>query len=538
MEELRKLMSVLNPGTFRRLAEMGLLDPRRVFAGAAALPWVLGRGASLGSLCQIQATSRPTRTAIIDRHGSLTWWELDQRVNALGRALGTLGVEPGAQAAILLRNGREFCETVVAAQKVGVVPAPMNTWGRTRELGAILDRARPGVLVYDTRHADALAGVVPRGVRLVHVGPGEGALEGSQPYEEVLASESSAPPSPVVRDRGSNTVLIHTSGTTGTPKAAARSAGTAGAVVLLGLLAAIPYRHDDVMYIPNPLFHALGLGMLTVALGAGATMVLPDAFDPRRSLEDMARHRVTAASFVPVMLRRILDLDDPPDADLSSLRIVLASGSAMPAELRRRAMARFGEVLYDLYGSTEAGWIAIATPESMQAAPDSVGQPVAGVDVAILDPAGEPVMDGEGEVHVRSGAMFSGYASGEETAHRAGYLSTGDLGYLDADGYLYVVGRADDMVVVGGENVYPDEVEALIAELDGVEDVAVLGAPDDEMGQVLVAYVVGTASVEEVRTACERDLPSYKVPRRIERVDEVPRTATGKVLRRALGTAD
>jgi fatty-acyl-CoA synthase len=536
MDELRKLIGVLKPATVRRLAEMGIFDPRRVVAGAAALPWVIGRGASLGSLCQIQATSRPGRTAIVDRHGALTWWELDGRVNALAHAYASLGVEPGDQVALLLRNGRELCESLLAAAKTGVVAAPLNTWARSRELGAILDRARPALCVYDTRHAPQLDGVVPEGVRLVHVGPDDAALAGSLAYTDVLGTESSLPPSPMARDRGSNTVLIHTSGTTGTPKAAARSAGTAGAAALLGLLDAIPYRHDDVMYIPNPLFHALGLGVFGVGMGTGATMVLPDAFDPRRALEDMARHRATVASFVPVMLRRILDLDDPPDLDLSALRVVLVSGSALPRDLRRRAIDRFGEVLYDMYGSTEAGWIAIATPETMRIAPDSVGKPVAGVEVAILDATGDPVTGGKGEVHVRSGALFDGYASGEDSAERGGFLSTGDLGYLDADGYLHVVGRADDMVVVGGENVYPEEVEAVIAQVDGVADVAVVGTDDEEMGQVLVAFVAGTATAETIRAACEQDLPSYKVPRRIERLDEVPRTATGKILRRTLPT--
>jgi acyl-CoA synthetase (AMP-forming)/AMP-acid ligase II len=420
MDELRKLIGVLKPATVRRLAEMGIFDPRRVVAGAAALPWVIGRGASLGSLCQIQATSRPGRTAIVDRHGALTWWELDGRVNALAHAYASLGVEPGDQVALLLRNGRELCESLLAAGKTGVVAAPLNTWARSRELGAILDRARPALCVYDTRHAPQLDGVVPEGVRLVHVGPDDAALAGSLAYTDVLGTESSLPPSPMARDRGSNTVLIHTSGTTGTPKAAARSAGTAGAAALLGLLDAIPYRHDDVMYIPNPLFHALGLGVFGVGMGTGATMVLPDAFDPRRALEDMARHRATVASFVPVMLRRILDLDDPPDLDLSALRVVLVSGSALPRDLRRRAIDRFGEVLYDMYGSTEAGWIAIATPETMRIAPDSVGKPVAGVEVAILDATGDPVTGGKGEVHVRSGALFDGYASGEDSAERGG----------------------------------------------------------------------------------------------------------------------
>jgi fatty-acyl-CoA synthase len=535
MAEHSTLRDALQMKTVRRLAEMGILDPRRTAGAIASLPWVLGRGPSLGSLAQIHAYSRPHRRAVIDRHGSLTWWELDQRVNRLARALPELGATPGEQVAFVLRNGREFCEAMLAAQKVGVIAAPMNTWGKSRELGALLDRSRPAVFIYDTRHVDQLAGCVPDGIRLLHVGPDEDALDGSESYEDVLAAHSSLPPAPLARDRGSNSIHIHTSGTTGTPKAAERSAGGQGAIALLGLLNAVPYRHDDVMYIPNPMFHALGIGVFSAALGSGATMVLADSFDPVGALQDIEKHRATTASFVPVMIRRMLNLENPPEVDLSSLRVLLVSGSAMPAELRQRTMERFGEVLYDLYGSTEAGWVAIATPESIKAKPDSVGPPALGVQVVILDADGNRLPPGEkGEVHVSSGITFEGYASGEESEMTGDLLSTGDLGFLDEDGYLHIVGRADDMVVVGGENVYPQEIKSVIGEVDGVDEVAVFGIDDEEMGEVLAAFVVGSASEDEVEAACKDALPSYKVPRRIAVVDELPRTSTGKVIRREL----
>lgn len=527
----RLLSDLAEPSTVSRLVEIGVLHPRFLAAGAATLPWVIGRGPSLGSLSQIHGIGRPSRTAVVDREGSLTWRELDRRVNRLAGALRDRGVEPGEQVALVLRNGRRFVETVLACQKVGIVAAPLNTWGKQPELGGILDRERPAVLVYDVRHVDQLDGAVPDGIGLVHVGGDDDALDRSVDYEGFLERGSERPPAPVASDTGSARVMIHTSGTTGTPKAASRGTGAEGGAAILGVLDAVPFRHDDVMYMPNPLFHALGVLTLSIGMLTGATMVLPDGFDPEQAWRDLDEHGITAASFVPVMLRRMLELDDTPDVELGGLRVVLASGAAMPPELRRRILDRLGDVLYDLYGSTEAGWIAIADPETLREAPDAVGRPVAGVELTILDEDGQPVDEGEGEIHVRSPATFEGYASGEETDERAGYLSTGDLGVLDDRGYLHIVGRADDMVVVGGENVYPDEVEAVIAEVEGVEESAVVGADDADLGQVLVAYVTGDVDADSVREVCGDRLPSYKVPRRVHVVDELPRTSTGKVVR-------
>lgn len=536
MAPQRTMRDVIRPRTLRRLGELGMLDPRRLVAGAGVLPWLAGRGPSLGLLSQLHATSRPTRTAIVDREGALTWWELEQRANRLARGLAELGVHPGDEVALLLRNGRQFVEGMLATQKTGVVPSLMNTWAKASELATILERAAPPALVYDTRSAEQLDGAVPSRTRLVHVGPDAAALPGSVGYESLLEGQRRTPLAPLVAERGRNALHIHTSGTTGTPKAAERSTATKGFASLLGLIDTVPYRHDDVLYVPNPLFHALGIGVLAVGLGAGTTMVLPDAFDPRQAFEDLAEHRVTAMSVVPVMLQRMLDLEGP-HLD-PSLRLILVSGSALGANLRERARARFGDVLYDLYGSTEAGWIAIATPETMRTAPESVGKPALGVEVALLDEQGNRVDEGEGEIAVRSSLTFEGYASGEETDERAGFLAMGDLGRFDDQGHLYVLGRTDDMVVVGGENVYPVEVEAVIDDVEGVEDVAVFGVADEELSEVLAAFVVGDVDADAVRSACEEHLASYKVPRRIEVVDELPRTATGKVLRRELATGD
>lgn len=523
-------------GIAMRATAVGALDPRIWLAGAATLPWVIGRGPSLASICQVHAWSSPSATAILDRRGPLSWGELAGRVNRLARGYRDLGVLGGDQVMVLLRNGREFCEAVLAAQTTGAVAAPLNTWSRATELTAILDRERPAVLIYDIRHADQLA-AIPRGTRLVHVGADEEAVPESIGYDQVLADRSGLPPLPVRTSRGTNRILIHTSGTTGVPKAASRSTGLSMGSALLAVLEVIPFRRDDVLYVPNPLFHSLGLLALAIGFGVGATVVLPDRFDPRLALEDLDAHSITAASFVPLMLRRMLDLGDPPDADLSTMRVLLVSGSAMSVDLRQRVRERFGDVVYDLYGSTEAGWVSIATPETMRAAPGAVGRPVPGVEVALLDGDGRPSSTGDGVIAVRGGATFEGYTSGEDSDQPGGYLSTGDLGRFDDHGYLHVVGRADDMVVVGGENVYPSEVEAVIEAIDGVSEAAVRGVADEEFGSVLAAFVIGRVRPDEVRDACEQRLPSYKVPRRVEIVSALPRTASGKIRRSDLPPA-
>jgi fatty-acyl-CoA synthase len=383
------------------------------------------------------------------------------------------------------------------------------------------------VLIADSRHATPIASSIPRTTAVVTTGDG---------YEELIEVQPPVPLFPLTIPRRHARIVIHTSGTTGTPKAAARSARSSGPAAIAGLLATVPLRRSDVVYLPAPLFHSFGLLTLSLGSALGATFVLPDRFDAKESLSLMAEHRVTAAAFVPVMMRRILDLPARQRRpEPQGLRAVLASGSSIPPEMREEIRRFFGDVLYDLYGSTEGGWVAVATPSDIAADPRTAGRPVRGVEVAVFDEEGQRVPRGEhGVLHVRSGALFEGYQSGESASERDGFLSMGDMGWLDDEGRLFVEGRADDMVVVGGENVYPAEVEEVISKVRGVDDVAVVGVPDRQYGHVLAAFVVGSASPRAIETAAERDLASFKVPRTIEVVDELPRTPTGKVLRREL----
>ncbi|MGH2776812.1 MAG: AMP-binding protein [Actinomycetota bacterium] len=535
---LGQIVEILHPNTLRQLRNAGALGVKSPLAVGAALPWLIGRGPSLAILCHMNSVILGDKPAIHDRDGSISWADLNKRVNRVVRALDSVGVEPGDHVALLLRNGREMVEVALAAQRLGVVACPLNTWAKPTELEATIRNSRPVVLFYDTAHSAIVKQCAPDSIPLIAVGSQDGQVPESARYEDLIAEHGTRPPSPFVRRRGTAKVVIQTSGTTGTPKAASRDAAASGLGALANLLRVVPYRRDDVVYCPAPLFHSFGLATFTFATALGATLVLPDKFDPEASLELIEKHRCTAASFVPVMVRRILSLPGEVKSkhDLSSLRIVMASGSVLSNDVRRGATELFGSVLYDLYGSTEAGWVAIATPEDMLKDEHTVGRPVPGIEVNVVDADDIPQPSGEtGEIYLRSKVMFEGYISGESAKSTSGgWMSIGDLGHLDNDGFLYIDGRADDMVVVGGENVYPVEVEQVIEDLDGVEEVAVVGVADDEYGQILAAFVAGTVTVGDVTDACKKELASYKVPKQVHILDELPRNATGKILKREL----
>jgi acyl-CoA synthetase (AMP-forming)/AMP-acid ligase II len=536
LRDLRQLAAALDPRVVRRLWDAGALGPSRARGAIRSLPWLVGRGPSLGLLSQINAAAQGDHMAVIDRSGELTWADLDGRANRLAHAFSTLGLGTEDRVATLLRNGRETVEVLVACQKLGIGVAPLNTWAKQRELEQILSQAQPALLVSDERHlaqVPSSPGVPP----LMVVGDEQPHPEDVLEYEEVLAGQPGHQPNPLTLSRSSPSILIHTSGSTGRPKAAARSAGGIDPSGLVGLLSVVPFRHDDVVLCPAPLFHSFGLLTFTVGMLLGCTLVLPDRFEPAEILQLIEDEAVSAASFVPVMVRRMVRLPKKArgDFDPSTLRIVLTSGSALSPDLRRAAVRLFGDVLYDLYGSTEAGWVAVATPEDMAADPRTVGRPVPGVDVVILGSDGEELPPGEhGSVGVKSSMAFEGYASGERTKRRGGAIDMGDLGWFDGDGRLFVEGRTDEMVVIGGEKVYPAEVESVIQAVPGVVDAAVVGMDDRQYGHVLAAFVKGRVSAAKVKAACKVELASFKVPKVVEIVDEIPRTSTGKIVHKDL----
>lgn len=534
---LQQIVDIARPHTVKRLLEAGALTARSPLGIAGSFPWLLGRGPSLGILSRIHAITMGDRIALHDEFGSMTWSELESESNVVARALQAAGVNPGDKIALLLRNGRHSVISLMATQKMGVVCCPLNTWAKPKELKAVASNVDPSLLIYDTAHSDQVRSFAGDHLPLVHVGDPGDAAEGSIDWQDFVHGHPSTPLRPFTLHRGTPKVVIQTSGTTGTPKGAARDVSSSGLGALANLLDTVPFRRADVIVCPAPIFHSFGLATTSFSAALGATIVLPRAFDPEETLALIERHRATALSLVPVMVRRVVALPDEVKKryDVSSLRILLASGSAMSRDLKESAARLFGDVIYDLYGSTEVGWVAIARPEDMEERPASVGRPATGIELAILDAEGNEVAPGvTGEIHVRSDVLFEGYTSGDQKVSKDGYMPIGDLGHLDDEGYLFVESRSDDMVVIGGENVYPIEIENLIEALPEVQEVSVLGISDPEFGQVLAAVVVGDTSESEVLDACRTDLASYKVPRVVKIVPELPRTATGKVLKRDL----
>jgi fatty-acyl-CoA synthase len=293
------------------------------------------------------------------------------------------------------------------------------------------------------------------------------------------------------------------------------------------------------------MFHALGFASMALGLALGSTLVVRRHFDPEATLDSIEENRATALVVVPVMLQRMLELgeDAVAERDTSSLKVIFVSGSALSVDLVKRSLKGFGPVVYNMYGSTEIAYATIATPKDLEAEPGSVGKVVRGVVVKILDDDGEEVKAGDtGRIFVGNAAQFEGYTGGETKEQVKGLMSSGDVGHFDEKGRLFIDGRDDEMIVSGGENVFPAEVEDLLDGHEAITEAAVIGVDDEKFGQRLKAFVVvrdgKDLSEEEVQAYVKDNLARYKVPREVVFMDELPRNPTGKVLKRELEDSD
>ncbi|HUG83791.1 MAG TPA: AMP-binding protein [Euzebya sp.] len=506
-------------GALVRAGVIRPLIPRPALLGLA-LELPLTRP-NLGTAVALQATTQPDGVAVIDDAGMLTWGELDRRITRLSNVLLEHGSSGGC-VAFMLRNGREALECYAAGGRSGLAPVPLNTWATRNEIARILHMQRPDVLITDAEFGDLVA----KAVGDLDDPPTVLTVGGDGSYESALATAS--PSAPFAR--GTGKVVIHTSGTSGAPKGAERTMGAAGLGALLGFAMRIPLRLGDRVLVAPPLFHAFASGVVGAACLIGVTAVLPRTFREQDFERQVREHDVTAAALVPIMLRRILD--EPEPLGPTPLRIVLTSGSALSVSLRDEAQRRWGQVVYDMYGSTEAGWVAISTPDDFARRRGTVGRPGPGMRVEVVDADGIRLpAGGIGRLQVLTGTEFSGYTGSD--GHR-GAWEIGDLGYLDDDGYLFVTGRHDEMIVSGGENIYPVEVEGVLEGHPDITEVAVIGMEDEDYGHVLWAYVVGDVDPAEAQVWLRQRLARYKVPKRIVVLDSLPRNATGKVLKRLL----
>ncbi len=499
-------------------------------------------GVNAGFLLAAAAELHPERAAVIDEAGSVSFAALDAAARALAGALHSeLGLGSGSRLAIICRNHRGFVEASAAVARLGADLVPLNSDFAGPQLGDVLAREGVAAAIHDAEFAAVLDASGFAGARILADADAGHSLAA---LRALGAPEAPAPDSP------GRTVLL-TSGTTGTPKGAVRTipARALLPLALAGLtdLARIKPtpRSGNPIVVAPPLFHLYGQIGLMAGLGLGSPIVIRRRFDPEATLAGIAEHGAGVLLAVPTMLKRIVDL--PPATgrryDTSTLQLIASGAAPLAPELSTAVMDRFGEVLYNGYASTEVGAVTLATPADLRAAPGTVGRPTGAVSIRILDADGRELPQGEtGRIFVGSPMLFDGYTGGGGKEVIDARMSTGDVGHFDTGGRLFVDGRDDDMILSGGENVFPQEVEETLLAHPGVADAAVSGVPDPDFGQRLTAYVVAKPGAELGAEALQDHvrgaLARFKVPREIEFVDALPRTSTGKLQRRRLDELD
>lgn len=517
----------------RQMVGTGVVPTTRPDIGLRQLRMLSEWGFNMAGGYAAGAVFDPARIALVDEHGTATFADVHERTTAIAGALGELGLRAGDAVGLLARNHRGMVETIVAAGKLGVDVALLNTGLPARRIEEVVQRDKLTALFVDDEfdhlvqylHAD-----LPRYATEATAVPGRITLDD-------LAGMGHTPFRKPTRP---GKLIVLTSGTSGTPKGARRP-HPKGFSTVAALLSRIPLGMDETMLIPAPLFHTWGLAALQLSTALRSTVVLPRHFDAEQCLRLIADHRVSTLIAVPIMVHRILELPAHVRAryDTSSLRVVASCGAPLAAHTVLGFMDAYGEILYNVYGSTEVSWATIADPADLLAAPTTAGTPPLGTKVAVLGPDHRPVPVGAtGHVFVSNHMLFDGYVNSAPPDEADGMLDTGDLGYLDATGRLFIAGRDDEMIISGGENVFPRPVEEALAYLPQVREVAVVGVPDPEYGQRLAAFVVkreGTGlDSDMVRTYIRNRLSRFSVPRDVTFLSALPRGDTGKILKRLL----
>ena len=511
-------------------------DARRGIKGGAAI-------------IHLHALTDPLRPALVDGDVRLSYGELEERVNRLTHGLRALGMGPGERVAAFLYNGHEYLELAAALQLLGGASVNVGYRLKAGEVAYILENSGARAMLF---HAD-LAPVVEEALTLVKSGNiapiardrciAAGGAPGFRSYEELLAGGDASGPARV-DGGGYGGVMIYTSGTTGRAKGATRDFRRMGMEPVLDFISRFPLRRDERHLVVCPLYHSMASAFVTMISMVGGCNVVVRHFDPELILRLIEKERITSTTVVPTMMARIVALG--PEVlrkyDTSSLRWIMSGAAPLPTELARRIEDAFGPILYNFYGATETGLVTIALPGEHTARPGTIGRLINGNEVRLLDAEGRQVPIGAvGELYVRNAMMMDGYHGNKkatEDATREGFISVGDLAYRDADGYFYLADRKTDMVISGGVNIYPWEIEQRLHEHQAVQDAAVVGVPDPEWGESLAAFIVlrdgQKATGEELGQWVKEALADYKRPRTFVFVDALPRTQTGKVLKREL----
>ncbi|HEX2438626.1 MAG TPA: AMP-binding protein [Methylomirabilota bacterium] len=488
------------------------------------------------------AQARPDHPALIEDERRWSWRQLDDRRNRLASALAARGLVAGEHVVLYAHNTLEVLLASAAARALGLIPVPMNHRLTEDEVAYILENSDAAAVFAGDAFVPMLERVRGRAPRLRHVVLlGAERRPWAEHIEDLLAKGS---PAPVDAPAGFGGSMIYTAGTTGKPKGAFRRASDPAALMprLVALNCVAP---DDVHLVAGPLYHSAPGGFALYATTLGQTVVVMRRFEAEAALATIERHRCTTTFMAPTLLKRLVDLPPAVRAryDVSSMRSIVMAAAPCPMRVKEEILAWFGPVLYEFYGSTELGVNTVLAPGDMLRKPSSCGRAAPGVELAVLDDAGQPLPAGQpGELHVRRGpGMFEGYykndAATRETA-RGEWLSVGDVAWIDEDGFVFICDRKRDMIISGGVNIYPAEIEDALHRHPAVEDAAVFGVPDPEWGERVHAAVQLRAGAEvapaDLIAFCRRYLADYKTPREVSFHADFPRDSAGKLVKRLL----
>jgi fatty-acyl-CoA synthase len=539
LDEFRQKLEHLTESAqaIRRLVETGFLDVAHldVTVEAAKNARVFGPQAAMAIQGARKYADLP---ALADERGTLTYRQVNDQSWSLAHGLRRLDVTAGSVVGLLCRDHRGLVLAMIACGKLGARLVLMNTGFAKPQFAQVCERERVKVVLHDSEFLgllDALPADMPR--VLTWLDDGVEVPESTQTIEDIVAANSSQPLPAPTKPGGS---VILTSGTTGLPKGAPRS--TVSPLATAQIIDRIPFPRKGTMVIVSPIFHSTGWATYTVGAALGNKVVTARRFNAEQTLRLIADHKAQMLVAVPTMMHRIVELGPEVISryDTSSLTTILIAGSALSPELSNRIQDTFGDVLYNMYGSTECAIATVAIPSELRAAPGTAGRPPLTCGLALFDENDQRI-DGpnrRGRIFVRNGAPFAGYTDGRNKQFLEGYMSSGDMGHVDENGLLFVDGRDDDMIVSGGENVFPQEIEELLVERDDVYDAAVIGVDDVEFGKRLRAFVVSQPGAaqdgEVIKAYVKNNLARHKVPRDVVFIDELPRNTTGKLLRRVL----
>lgn len=513
----------------------------------------LQQGIGVRSLYALHAVAEPERLAAVDRRRSLTYVAFNRELDALASGLvRDLGARRGLPVTIMMDNRVEYLVAWFSLSRLAITCAHASRYATAEELHPLLVRSGSRIVVVSdaTRAvADEVAAAHPElRLTLVHVTDGDQSAPGEAIDYHTLVARHAGQRAPVApRDAGSESV-VYTSGTTGRPKGAVRDLKSVGVRELFQILERLPLHCGDRHLVVAPLYHSAAQVFVLLNAALTNTIIIEDKFDAPRTLQRMSEAQIHSVFMVPTMIHRLLDLPDDSFAQhpTPTLRAIVSGAALFDTALRQAAVARFGAAtIFDFYGATELGWVTLIGGDEMLPRPGSVGRAIPGQEIGIFDDAGQRLPSGEiGVVYTRSTQMMRGYLGDADATQDTklrrdetdDWATVDDLGYLDAENYLYVTGRARDMVISGGVNVYPVEIENTLVQHPAIREVAVIGLPHAEWGEVLTAVVVTEAGfdAEEATRWARTRLAPYKVPRRWDAIDVLPRNPTGKILKREL----